>query len=105
MQNTNAPMNAQNQMDTESDSTTYTDYEFHFTSGNRVSVTVQEGRDTVRGDGRDWHIAINEGTTTRRLTVWGSKLDAVEYTQRVEKKDISKQFESTLAPYASFSNR
>lgn len=69
------------------DTITYYDYEFHFTSGELLCVTVQEGRDSCNpcANGTGLFVVINEPNRRQQLTIDATKLNAWQFTQRIEK--------------------
>ena len=72
------------------DTITYYDYEFHFTSGPPLYVTVQDQRDIVIDDATTTIIiSINEPDRIMVMNIAREKLNAWQCSQRTEKKEFN----------------
>lgn len=70
-----------------SDTLTFYDYEFHFTHGEPLFVTVLEGRDEVIRDDQRFDVVIH-GETEALVSVDVAKLNGFRRTQRLEQKEV-----------------
>lgn len=74
------------------DTLTFYDLEFHFTSGPPLSVTVQDGVDTFDDSKpNQLKVTVKHDDRETTFTIHTDKLNAVQSTKRIEKKQLSVQ--------------